>query len=695
MLLSIGMIVKNEEKFLERCLTALQPILDNIDSELIIADTGSTDNTVEIAKKFTDNVFYFEWINDFAAARNSTFERAKGEWYMFVDADEILQSCDELIEFFKSGEYKDYNAGTFIIRNYDRYDKDSPYNDGYGFRMIKNESGNHFIGAVHEKFNIEDKRIYCKMFKFIADHYGYAFKEDKELSERKTERNLKLLEETEKKEPFEKHPLIYTQFADCYINKDDEKALEYLYKGMELLRNKTYSNAIINHYCKIVQILYKIGKYDEAITWCDEYFSPVNVVHTDVMVSDIELRLLKAESLYALGKYKESFPEYVEFLRLFDDERNNKLDSVDKLLVTRSYSVASRLSIPMTRFAAVCIYEKKYATLDKYLHFVPIQEYADDHKYVDYRINLQLEIMDHIGYKNMQKFYNALDEYGKKSFGRLARLGIFVCEKKEEFAKAMASLKTSDSALKESFALYKANLLDSKKDEAAFIEFGKKYGYEDHPAMVYFLMDMNSDITPVLSCESFDLNTAKWVTEKIPDMSRVLPLYDFTHIPGSCLDKAAEMAKNVLILRVKDNKPYDDVLEKYIEIGTRCRGVYETGENVPDAVSAAIALCEVEDARGSRDYKQCAADLRQLIKEHPDLAAFVKKYQQEIKDEAIPPKAPMSEFEIMAFTVKNNIKQMINSGNVKAAAAMLTELKQLCPNDPEVDELLNQLIIDN
>ena len=50
MLLSIGMIVKNEEKFLDRCLAAIKPILDNIDSELIIADTGSTDNTVEIAQ---------------------------------------------------------------------------------------------------------------------------------------------------------------------------------------------------------------------------------------------------------------------------------------------------------------------------------------------------------------------------------------------------------------------------------------------------------------------------------------------------------------------------------------------------------------------------------------------------------------------------------------------------------------------
>ena len=79
MVLSIGMIVKNEEKYLERCLNGIKPILDNVDSELIITDTGSTDNTIEIAKKFTDKVFCFDWCDDFAAARNFGLKEAKGE----------------------------------------------------------------------------------------------------------------------------------------------------------------------------------------------------------------------------------------------------------------------------------------------------------------------------------------------------------------------------------------------------------------------------------------------------------------------------------------------------------------------------------------------------------------------------------------------------------------------------------------
>ena len=95
-ILSIGMIVKNEEKVLGRCLESLQPLMKQIPSELIIADTGSTDSTVEIAKKYTDNVFHFEWINDFAAARNSTLEKARGQWFLLMQMNILMMISGKL-----------------------------------------------------------------------------------------------------------------------------------------------------------------------------------------------------------------------------------------------------------------------------------------------------------------------------------------------------------------------------------------------------------------------------------------------------------------------------------------------------------------------------------------------------------------------------------------------------------------------
>ena len=86
--LTIGLIVKNEEKTLGKCLAALKELRNEVPSELIVTDTGSTDRTVEIACGYTENVLHFDWCDDFAAARNTGLSAAKGEWFLFLDADE-------------------------------------------------------------------------------------------------------------------------------------------------------------------------------------------------------------------------------------------------------------------------------------------------------------------------------------------------------------------------------------------------------------------------------------------------------------------------------------------------------------------------------------------------------------------------------------------------------------------------------
>ena len=85
MKLSIGLMVKNESKYLKQCLESLQPIRKAIDSEIIIVDTGSTDNTVSIAKEFTDKVYFHQWNNNFSEMRNITANYSSGEWFMFID----------------------------------------------------------------------------------------------------------------------------------------------------------------------------------------------------------------------------------------------------------------------------------------------------------------------------------------------------------------------------------------------------------------------------------------------------------------------------------------------------------------------------------------------------------------------------------------------------------------------------------
>ena len=86
MTVSVCMIVKNEEKTLARCLDGLKSIAD----EIVIADTGSTDNTKGIAARYTDKIYDFKWVDDFSAARNFVFSKATSDYIYSADADEML-----------------------------------------------------------------------------------------------------------------------------------------------------------------------------------------------------------------------------------------------------------------------------------------------------------------------------------------------------------------------------------------------------------------------------------------------------------------------------------------------------------------------------------------------------------------------------------------------------------------------------
>ena len=89
---SVAMIVKTEERTLARCLDSIRGAVD----EIVIVDTGSVDATVEIARRYTDRIFEFPWIDDFAAARQFAFDQATGDWVAWLDADDVVLHADRI-----------------------------------------------------------------------------------------------------------------------------------------------------------------------------------------------------------------------------------------------------------------------------------------------------------------------------------------------------------------------------------------------------------------------------------------------------------------------------------------------------------------------------------------------------------------------------------------------------------------------
>ena len=142
---SLCMIVKDEEETLERCLESAHALFD----EIIIADTGSSDRTVEIAKRYTDLIFEFEWNDDFAAARNFSFSKAGGDYIMWLDADDVIppKSLLRLLD-----EKAEPSGADVIMLPYETAfnDEGRPTFSFYRERIIKRCPQCVWVGEVHE-----------------------------------------------------------------------------------------------------------------------------------------------------------------------------------------------------------------------------------------------------------------------------------------------------------------------------------------------------------------------------------------------------------------------------------------------------------------------------------------------------------------------------------------------------------------
>lgn len=143
---SLCMIVKNEEDVLARCLDSVADLMD----EIIIVDTGSTDKTTDIACRYTDKVYFFDWIDDFSAARNFSFSKATMQYCMWLDADDILEeNAREQLRELK--QTMSDSIDVVMMKYHISFDEGgNPVFSYYRERLLKNSPVYRWAGAVHE-----------------------------------------------------------------------------------------------------------------------------------------------------------------------------------------------------------------------------------------------------------------------------------------------------------------------------------------------------------------------------------------------------------------------------------------------------------------------------------------------------------------------------------------------------------------
>jgi len=258
-LVSLCMIVRNEEQNLARCLATVQDLAQ----EIVIVDTGSTDRTREIAEKFGARVIEMTWCDDFSAARNMFMEHATGKWIMWMDADDVLPADqhEPLQQLLSS--LGDAPCAYHFWVNSPEGNENSVANSLTQIRLFRADSRLRWTRRVHEQISPACEKLgYPEVFTEIRiQHLGYR---DPALMQRKINRDLRLLRMEYATNPQEPGTLLYLGLNLMKTGKHAE-ALSYLMQAYQVTQNASqqYVAVILS---LLVDCLIRNGQMEHALT---------------------------------------------------------------------------------------------------------------------------------------------------------------------------------------------------------------------------------------------------------------------------------------------------------------------------------------------------------------------------------------------------------------------------------------------
>lgn len=187
--LAISILVSGRSETTEKCMESIKSLLEAVDSELILVDTGCDETLRKMLQTYTSQIIPFTWCDDFAKARNVGLEHANAEWFMFMDDDEWFEDVTPLITFFQEDICKDYDQAVYKVRNYSDF-AGSRYVEEWVSRIIRVEKDTCFTGKVHEVLG--PARGKCAKLDAFVHHYGYVHV-NSDVLEKKVKRNAPLL----------------------------------------------------------------------------------------------------------------------------------------------------------------------------------------------------------------------------------------------------------------------------------------------------------------------------------------------------------------------------------------------------------------------------------------------------------------------------------------------------------------------
>ncbi len=323
MKLSVCMIVKDEAINLEKTLPSLARHAD----EIIVLDTGSTDNTIAVAEKYGAKVFRFSWINDFSAARNQSLQYATGDFILWADADEFYTDEDlaKLKEILSSSSQYAYALHLYEC-DLDKCEKKGGY---FRVKVFRNGQGYHFVRPINEQLvDPQSKVVDGEVIPVAIYHWGACL--GKEKMEQKNKRYVERYSAALAKSP--EDPYLHFLLANklAALDRRDE-ALEHYSKTYQYAKKNSIG---IESLEKKADLLLRMKKLPEAAAAVEEL--------TAIDPNNIPARNVAASIMLVIGKVDNAIAILQEALNIKIEgkiECVNQTRAMPNLLLGKAYEL--------------------------------------------------------------------------------------------------------------------------------------------------------------------------------------------------------------------------------------------------------------------------------------------------------------------------------------------------------------------
>lgn len=307
--ITLSMIVKNEEKHLSGCLNSVKDVVD----EIIIVDTGSSDNTIGIAEQYGAKIFHFDWINDFSAARNYSLSKSTGDWILYLDADERLNphSKEELKSITGAKNKIGFYCTVKSLDSEHGRDNQMSY-----VRLFASNNNITFSGSVHEQIipSLLNNGYEINKSNILIEHIGYDINTD--MKKEKAKRNLELLVQEYRKC---KNPYLEFQLALTHeILKNYSEAGKYFLLAAE---NKSFNTLYRAHSYTSLAVLFN---NEHNINEASKYLEKSLLIRNN----DAFTHLLAAKIYLRRNEIKKAI-EHCQKAELFNNDLINGKGNTD------------------------------------------------------------------------------------------------------------------------------------------------------------------------------------------------------------------------------------------------------------------------------------------------------------------------------------------------------------------------------